>query len=95
MPVTVNNKSPIQDYVHPDDLTNLLISLVSYLLAFFENWPYFVLDSVQFSSVHFYLAKINYNTRIHIRIVSWQGSPEETRRLMKAGLPSHEEISKV
>jgi len=41
--------------------------------------------SVQFNQ--FYLAKINYNTRIHIRIVSWQGSPEETRRLMKPGLP--------
>ena len=36
---------------------------------------------LQFSSVQFYLAKINYNTRIHVRIVSWQGSPEETRGL--------------
>ena len=42
---------------------------------------------MQLSSVQFYLAKI--------RIVSWQGSPEETRRLMKPGLPSHKEISKV
>ena len=32
---------------------------------------------------------------MHIRIVSWQGSPEETRRLIKPGLPSHKEISKV
>ena len=40
-----------------------------------------------FISVQFYLAKVNYNARIHIRIVSWQGSPEETRRLMKPGLP--------
>ena len=46
-------------------------------------------SSVQFSSVQFYLAKINDNTRIHVRIVRWQGSPEETRRLMKPGLPSH------
>ena len=51
--------------------------------------------AAQFSSDQFYLAKINYNTRIHIRIVSWQGSPEETRRLMKPGLPSHKEISKM
>ena len=28
-------------------------------------------------------------------IVSWQGSPEETRRLMKPGLPSRKEISKI
>ena len=47
----------------------------------------------QFSSV--YLAKINYDTRIHIRIVSWQGSPEKSRRLMNPGLPSHKEISRV
>ena len=33
------------------------------------------------------LAKVNYNARIHMRIVSWHGSPEETRRLMKPGLP--------
>ena len=50
---------------------------------------------LQFSSVQFYLAKVNYNARIHIRMLSWQGSPEETRRLMKPGLPSHKEISKV
>ena len=55
--------------------------------------PYCEFSSVQFSSV--YLAKINYRTRIHIRIESWQGSPEETRRLIKPGLPSHREISKV
>ena len=48
--------------------------------------------SVQFSSVHFYLAKIQYNTRIHKGIVRLQGSPEETRRLMKPGLPNHKEI---
>ena len=35
-------------------------------------------------SVHFYLAKIQYNTRIHIGIVRLQGSPEETRRLYEA-----------
>ena len=28
-------------------------------------------------------------------MVSWQGSPEETRRLMKPGLPSHKEVSKM
>ena len=33
------------------------------------------------------LAKVNYNARIHMRIVSWHGSPEETKRLMKPGLP--------
>ena len=33
------------------------------------------------------LAIVNYNARIHMRIVSWHGSPEETRRLMKPGLP--------
>ena len=43
---------------------------------------------LEFSSVQFHLAKVNYNARIHIRIVSWQGSPEETRRLMKPGLSS-------
>ena len=48
-----------------------------------------------FSSVQFYLAKVNYNAKIHIRIVSWQESPEETRRLIKPGLPSHKEISKM
>ena len=48
-----------------------------------------------FSSVQFYLAKVNYNAKIHIRIVSWQGSPEETRRLIKPGLSSHKEISKM
>ena len=32
---------------------------------------------------------------MHIRIVSWQGSPEETRRPMKPALPSHKEISKM
>ena len=48
--------------------------------------------SVQFSSVHFYLGKIYCNTRIHIGIVRVQGSPEETRRLMKPGLPSLKEI---
>ena len=49
--------------------------------------------SVQFSP--FLLAKIWYKTRVHIGIVSWRGSPEETRRLMKPGLPSHKEISKI
>ena len=51
-------------------------------------------SSFQFSSVHFYLAKIQYNTRIHIGVVGWQGSQEETRRLMKPGLPSYKEILK-
>ena len=51
--------------------------------------------SDRFSSIHFYLAKVYCNTSIHIRIVSWQGSPEETRRPMKPGLPSHKEISKM
>ena len=31
---------------------------------------------LQFSSVQFYLAKVNYNERMHIRIVRWQESPE-------------------
>ena len=44
-------------------------------------------SSVQFSSVHFYLAKIQYNARIHIGIVRLQGSPEETRRLYEAWAP--------
>ena len=43
--------------------------------------------SKAFSSVHFYLAKIQYNTRIHIGIVRLQGSPEETRRLYEAWAP--------
>ena len=30
-----------------------------------------------------------------IRIVSWQGSPEETKRIIKPGLPSHKKISKM
>ena len=47
----------------------------------------------QFSSV--LISQSNYNARIHITIVSWQGSPEETRRLVKPGLPSHKEISKM
>ena len=38
-------------------------------------------------SVHFYLAKIQYNTRIHIGIVRLQGSPEETKRLFEAWAP--------
>ena len=42
--------------------------------------------ATQFSSVLFSQNKLN--TRIHIRIVSWQGSPEETRRLMKPRFPS-------
>ena len=49
---------------------------------------------IRYSLVHFSLAKILYNRGIHIRTVSWQGSPEETRRLTKSGLPSHKEISK-
>ena len=48
---------------------------------------------VQFSSV--LLAKVDYNARIHLRILSCQGSPEETRRPMKPGLLSHKEIRKV
>ena len=30
-----------------------------------------------------------------VEVVSWQGSPKETRRLMRPGLPSHKEISKM
>ena len=33
--------------------------------------------------------------RIHVGIVSSQGSPEETRRFMKPGLPSHKEVSEI
>ena len=51
---------------------------------------------LQFSSVQFYLDKVNINNaRIHIRIVSWQGIPEETRRLVKPGFPSHRKVSKI
>ena len=51
---------------------------------------------LQFSSVQFYLDKVNINNaRIHIIIVSWQGIPEETRRLMKPGLPSHRKVSEI
>ena len=46
--------------------------------------------SVQFNQ--FCLAKINYNTYMNCKLA---GSPEETRRLMKPGLPSHKEINKV
>ena len=49
-----------------------------------ERFGYGVADVIETISVQFnqfYLAKINYNTRIHLRIVSWQGSPEETRGL--------------
>ena len=61
-----------------------------------HSWePVFSSDFMQFSSVHFYLVKIWDNTGIPIGIASWQGSPEETRRLIKPGLPSHKEISKM
>ena len=50
----------------------------------------------QFSPVEFYLDKVNINNaRIDIRIVSWQGIPEETRRLIKPGLPSHRKVRKI
>ena len=39
--------------------------------------------------------KSEINTRIHIGIVRLQGSPEETRTLMKPGLPSVKETSKI
>ena len=79
MSVTVNHKSPIQDYVHPDDHTNLLITLVSYLLAFFKSWPYFVLDSVQFSSLLFSQNKLQYkNTYKNCKLA------REPRRNQKA-----------
>ena len=61
------------------------------IFALFKN----VTTFYNFSSVQFYLAKVNYNAKIHIRIVSWQGSPEETRRPKKPGLRSHKEISKM
>ena len=48
--------------------------------------------AAQFSSVQFYLAEINYNTYMNCKLA---GSPEETRRLMEPGLPSHKEINKV
>ena len=48
--------------------------------------------SVQFSTVHFYLAKIQYNTRIYIGIVGLQGSPEETRRLYEAWAPQSKRV---
>ena len=51
-----------------------------------EQWPVNAVH-VQFSTVHFYLAKIQYNTTIHIGIVRLQGSPEETRRLYEAWAP--------
>ena len=51
---------------------------------------------LQFSSVQFYLDKVNNNAiKNTLRIVSWQGNPEETRRLMRTDLPSHKRISKM
>ena len=43
--------------------------------------------SVQFSSFHFYLAKISYNTRKRIGILSWQMTSEETRRPYETWAP--------
>ena len=61
-----------------------------------HSWePVFSSDFMQFSSVHFYFVKIWGNTGIPIGIASWQGSPEETRRLIRPGLPSHKELSKM
>ena len=65
-----------------------------------EEWSLAALISngstpVQFSSVLFRQGNYTNNARIHIRIVSWQGIPEETRRLMKPGLPSHRKVSKI
>ena len=56
----------------------------SYALPRFQTLARRSVRFVQFSSVHFYLAKIQYNTRIHVGIVRLQGSPEETRRLYEA-----------
>ena len=53
---------------------------------FFKKNLLWYFSSVQFSSV--YLAKINYVT-IQGYIVNWEGSSEETRRLMKPGPPSN------
>ena len=50
---------------------------------------------VQFSSVHFYLAKIQYNTRTHIGIVRLQGAQKKPEGFMKPELPSLKEISKI
>ena len=47
---------------------------------------------VQFSSVQFYLDKVNNNAiKNTLRIVSWQGKPEG----LKTDLPSHKRISKM
>ena len=56
------------------------VTLLQFPVAEISNFSK-AFSSVQFSSVHFYLAKIQYNTKIHTGIVRLQGSPEETRRL--------------
>ena len=55
-----------------------------------------VVNYIQFSSVQFYLAKINYDIRMHIKIVSWQARvPRRNQKAYEAWAPSHKEISKV
>ena len=39
--VTVNNNSPLQDYVHPDDQTQSLEIFFSYRTAIQEGFDYF------------------------------------------------------
>ena len=41
---------------------------------------------LQFSSVQFYLAKVNYNARIHKRILSWQGTQKKPDEKAYEGL---------
>ena len=80
-------------WLHADSFSIVSTSSAASLLQ--RNSTQFTKTFYNFSSVQFYLAKVNYNAKIHIRIVSWQESPEETRRLIKPGLPSHKEISKM
>ena len=80
-------------WLHADSFSTVSTSSAASLLQ--RNSTQFTKTFYNFSSVQFYLAKVNYNAKIHIRIVSWQGSPEEIRRLTKSGLPSHKEISKM
>ena len=80
-------------WLHADSFSIVSTSSAASLLQ--RNSTQFTKTFYNFSSVQFYLAKVNYNAKIHIRIVTWQGSPEETRRPMKPALPSHKEISKM
>ena len=38
--VTVNNNSPIQDYVHPDDETQPTFEMTPFTVLLIDNFPY-------------------------------------------------------